>query len=208
MPGITFPSPPLRFRTAGFPQYGSKSDCSAGNLRAAESHRRLICRQWPGRPETPCFPHCVGRGSARSCLPIQRPLAPQRVMLSRRIIAYYGLIRPSGPLPAPYAIAFGAGSLPLGRGQKFPILLCLSFFPCRLLYHGGQAAYGCSSSRPRWPSPCPKRLGIREFHAEDGSRVAPFSRLQSSHQAAAREVARPSPTRACTFELSFRESPP
>ena len=33
---------------------------------------------------------------------IQRPLARQRVMLSRRVIAYYGLIRDSESLPATY----------------------------------------------------------------------------------------------------------
>ena len=34
--------------------------------------------------------------------PVQRPLARQRVMLSRRVIAYYGLIRNSRPLPSIY----------------------------------------------------------------------------------------------------------
>ena len=34
---------------------------------------------------------------------VQRPLARQRVMLSRRVLAYYGLIRASGPT-APVAI--------------------------------------------------------------------------------------------------------
>ena len=36
---------------------------------------------------------------------IQRPLARQRVMLSRRVIAYYGLIRDSESLPATYEFA-------------------------------------------------------------------------------------------------------
>ena len=36
---------------------------------------------------------------------IQRPLARQRVMLSRRVIAYYGLIRVSESLPATYGFA-------------------------------------------------------------------------------------------------------
>ena len=34
--------------------------------------------------------------------PVQRPLAHQRVLLSRRVIAYYGLIRTSQRLPLPY----------------------------------------------------------------------------------------------------------
>ena len=36
--------------------------------------------------------------------PVQRPLARQRVMLSRRVIAYYGLIRNSRPLPSIYLL--------------------------------------------------------------------------------------------------------
>ena len=35
-------------------------------------------------------------------VPIQRPLARHRVLLSRRVIAYYGLIRASESLPATY----------------------------------------------------------------------------------------------------------
>ena len=41
---------------------------------------------------------------------IQRPLARQRVMLSRRVIAYYGLIRPSESLPATYGFAAEAAA--------------------------------------------------------------------------------------------------
>ena len=36
---------------------------------------------------------------------IQRPLARHRVLLSRRVIAYYGLIRASESLPATYEFA-------------------------------------------------------------------------------------------------------
>lgn len=45
-------------------------------------------------------------------IPVQRPLAPQKVMLSSRIIAYYGLIRNSRPLPSTYELY--DGSLPYG----------------------------------------------------------------------------------------------
>ena len=41
---------------------------------------------------------------------IQRPLARQRVMLSRRVIAYYGLIRASEFLPAAYEFAAEAAA--------------------------------------------------------------------------------------------------
>src|SRR5687767_5452032 len=43
--------------------------------------------------------------------PAQRSLAPQQVMLSHRIIAYYDLIRASCPLPPVYVLS--SGSLPV-----------------------------------------------------------------------------------------------
>jgi len=61
--------------------------------------------------------------------PVQRSLAPQRVMLSRRIIAYYDLIRASLLLPPVYVLS--SGSLPVGllraEDEKVPNLSCLSF---------------------------------------------------------------------------------
>ena len=45
-------------------------------------------------------------------IPVQRPLAPQKVMLSSRIFAYYGLIRNSRFLPSTYELS--DGSLPYG----------------------------------------------------------------------------------------------
>ena len=53
------------------------------------------------------------RGRVRPDVPVQRPLARRRVVLSRRVDAYYGLIRGPGPLPTPYG--FGGGSVPCGR---------------------------------------------------------------------------------------------
>jgi hypothetical protein len=95
--------------------------------------------------------------------PIQRSLAPQRVMLSRRITAYYDLIRASLPLPPVYVLS--GGSLPVGllrAGQeKVPNLSCLSFpivppsvprwlSDCnRLLLH-----------RSLWPSPSLHKVGV------------------------------------------------
>ncbi len=61
--------------------------------------------------------------------PVQRPLARQRVMLSRRVIAYYGLIRNSRPLPSIYGLY--DGSLPYGLVwagiERLPNLLRMSF---------------------------------------------------------------------------------
>jgi hypothetical protein len=46
-----------------------------------------------------------GTTPSNSNTSIQRPLARHRVMLSRRVIAYYGLMRPSESLPATYGFA-------------------------------------------------------------------------------------------------------
>jgi hypothetical protein len=96
--------------------------------------------------------------------PVQRSLAPQWVMLSHRIIAYYYLIRASRPLPPVYGLS--SGSLPYGLvwagNQKVPNLICLSFpivpssVPRRL--------DDCSRlllDRPRWPSPSSHKVGAR-----------------------------------------------
>ena len=60
--------------------------------------------------------------------PVQRPLARQRVMLSRRVQAYYGLMCASRRLPPIYGLDHGP--LPYGSvraaGERVPHLLCLS----------------------------------------------------------------------------------
>ena len=60
--------------------------------------------------------------------PVQRPLAPQRVMLSPQFIAYYGLIRNSQSLPSTYELY--DGSLPYGLVwagiERLPNLLRMS----------------------------------------------------------------------------------
>jgi hypothetical protein len=97
-------------------------------------------------------------------IPVQRSLAPQRVMLSHQITAYYDLIRASLPLPPVYVLS--SGPLPYGLvwagNKKVPNLSCLSFpivpssvprrlGDClRLLLH-----------RPLWPSPSLHKVGAR-----------------------------------------------
>jgi hypothetical protein len=66
--------------------------------------------------------------SMRENNPVQRPLARQWVMLSHRVIAYYGLIRNSRPLPSIYELY--DGSLPYGLVwagiERLPNLLHVS----------------------------------------------------------------------------------
>jgi len=120
------------------------------------SPKRVIFRSWT----------CVQAGLPLSYMdhPVQRSLAPQRVMLSHRIIAYYDLIRASLPLPPVYVLS--SGSLPYGLvwagNKKVPNLSRLSFpiVPSsvprrlgdflRLLLH-----------RPLWPSPSSHKVGVR-----------------------------------------------
>jgi len=76
-----------------------------------------------------------GKGRDRRHVPVQRPLARRRVILSRRVIAYYGLIRASDA--APIGLWFSPIGLCLtAAGQKVPDLSCESFCSCRLPYPG------------------------------------------------------------------------
>jgi len=70
------------------------------------------------------LPVQCGTTPSNSNTSIQRPLARQRVLLSRRVIAYYGLIRASESLPATYGFAAGSAApkenrLEVGI-QRFP----------------------------------------------------------------------------------------
>jgi hypothetical protein len=96
--------------------------------------------------------------------PVQRSLAPQRVMLSRRIFAYYYLIRASRPLPRVYVLS--SGSLPYGLvwagNERVPNLSCLSFpiVPSSV----PRRPNDCSRlllDRSLWPSPSSQKVGIR-----------------------------------------------
>ena len=109
----TFPSPPLKFRTASFPRYGLKASLSgrafpnasavkpapgmpASVARFASTLRtlplRTRCPRSVSRPAVP--PRAAVREAAPASLP-QGSLAPVRVMLSRSIVAYYDPIRQS-----------------------------------------------------------------------------------------------------------------
>jgi hypothetical protein len=93
----TFPLPPLKFRTAGFPQYGFEAGFSDAAFPAdwfAIVLRALRChRVSPALCQGRCAcKHLRASGSPRST---PGALAPVRVFLSRSIIAYSA---PSAPL--------------------------------------------------------------------------------------------------------------
>jgi hypothetical protein len=84
-------------------------------------------------------------------IPVQRSLAPRRVLLSRRLLAYYDLIRASQLLLPVYVL--GVRSSPSGLvgagAEKVPNLSHLSVTACRLLYPGsGMTALGCCFVTP------------------------------------------------------------
>ena len=109
---------------------------------------------------------CVQAGLPLSYMdhPVQRSLAPLRVMLSHRIIAYYDLIRASLSLPPVYVLS--SGSLPYGLvwagNEKVPNLSCLSFptVPSSVPRRLGDCLW-LLLHRPLWPSPSSQKVGDR-----------------------------------------------
>ena len=190
---------PVRLQTGFRRRPSSQSDLYAATVGVSEGGGVVPV---PGR-----FHVQSASPSSDSDPPVQRPLAPHWVLLSQRIIAYYGLIRASRSLPTAYCSS-SVGSFPLSVGTRegphFTLRLC-SFVPpslprqtaatardCSLAAGSGlrQSCSGSASASPRSP-----------VHAR------PFSRLQSSLHAAARRMVRPSPERTFTLELSPPKSP-
>jgi hypothetical protein len=124
-----FLPPPLKFRTAGFPQYGFKREVRMTTFAAlwGDLYVALAPALAPYGPEGHAY-YWAG-AVLRSAL-VHRPLARQQVLLSCQVFAYYGLIRASRLLPPIYAL--DGGSLPFPEVQagneRFPNLLCLSVF--------------------------------------------------------------------------------
>ena len=120
----------------------------------------------------------VARLPATDNTSIQRPLARHRVMLSRRVIAYYGLIRASEFLPATYGFAARAAA-PKEIGLRWesrgsPI------------YSAGLCSRAASLTpvAPKSANDCYFLLGISLHRPVTGSAITlVVSRLQSSLRA-------------------------
>jgi hypothetical protein len=84
----TFPSPPLKFRTASFPRYGFKAGLSDEAFPVVWF--AIVLRALPAVTVIPCSESGTMRWCAppreRSCRSTPGALAPVRVMLSRSII--------------------------------------------------------------------------------------------------------------------------
>jgi hypothetical protein len=108
----TFPSPPLKFRTAGFPRYGFKASLSVGAFQRCNELKSTPDMRSSSRCSSPAFarfrapnglwaqsptrrtPRRAAVHAASAALP-QGSLAPARVVLSRALLAYYDPIRRS-----------------------------------------------------------------------------------------------------------------
>jgi hypothetical protein len=159
---------PVRLQTGFQPR--PSSNMSSLSARPAFTHpRRIYTRLKSLSPKRAnCFRYrtCVQSGLSPSDAnhPVQRSLAPQRVMLSRRIIAYYDLIRASLPLPPVYVLS--GGSLPIGLlragKEKVPNLSRLSFpfVPSSVPRRLGDF-FRLLLHRLLWPSPSSHKVGAR-----------------------------------------------
>ena len=192
-----FPSPPLKFRTVGFPQYGFKRGVTRDlrpwtYTRAKPAHRTSLwpqaAREWRSagpapRPEALGSPRgCVvppGHGLIWPHPSLSRP--PVDLWLRRQVLAAAGrervpnLLRVSVPTchlctPADRTVAHD----------------------CRFTVHRGlhRLRIGSASALPRAPVPARRVTRLIEFAF-----------------ATARWVASPAPARTFTFELSPPESP-
>ena len=143
-PCITFPLPPLKFRTAGFPRYGFKpapAPATFTSARAAGLYAVLV--RLDVRADR--LPLCGGRRtSPRTCRSRGPWLAgglfcPARSSLTMASSEPLGLSRS--------LLSISAGSLPFtAKTQRVPNLLRLSFFPCRLPCPAGPTVFDCSTS--------------------------------------------------------------
>ena len=118
-----FSPPPLKFRTAGFPQYGFKLEFNRDLHHDAAKPSQFIRGQSLVRPPPIMVlaDKTSPRGEAKAEVPqdnpVQRSLARQRVMLSHRVNAYYDLIRASPFHSATYVFAVEP-SIPSGRAER------------------------------------------------------------------------------------------
>ena len=211
--GPVFPPPPLKFRTAGFPQYGFKSDLDR-NLRRRARARRLICSQ-----------------KSRRCAPVALAGNPS---LGTVHGVSAGTVRSRGPWLAS-GLCCPAGSLltmasseALGPSigfMNYPDGLCRRRLFCRRrpgsrdspIYSACPSVRAVSRTPSDWAGlgcGCSAHAAFAisvsarhpKSHASRFTRGR-VTRLQSSLNVAARTVACPSSTRAFTFELSSHESP-
>ena len=192
---LSFPPPPLKFRTAGFPQYGFKRAVSSDlrgscHLYAATAEissvrvffRSRACARRHSRLLTP-HTRPVALGSASGCSVRQ----PHRLLWPH----------PRSCHPPPVSCLCRR----LLDWQKVPNLLCLSLIPCRRLYSGGPRALPTSARLWLGLRPSCRDSATTLLRTPDYVRAC-LTKRQHSLNAAARNLAGPALDRTFTAELS------
>ena len=208
----TFPPPPLRFRTVGVPQYGSKASISAGAFPSGSRVKRapsiprpalglLAPSRTPRLPDPPELRCLAPRGNPEGSSPQDAPLTPG-VLGSGRVI----LSQPSSPIRSHPPVSQARGDFTgsplirpafavrerLGDPRDVPSFPGRAVPACRGPYAGGLAP----------PSRCPG-VAIAGFLALGPSRhpharlcqrypAGPLTALHPSLYATARRFASPS----------------
>jgi hypothetical protein len=160
--------------------------------RTRTGHRRLI-RHHPPSAGSPVVLADKITGSVARTPPVQRPLARQRVVVSRRVVAYYGRIRVSRALSADLCI----------HATDLPPSVC-----SRVVPRGSPIYSACLSLRAVFHTPLdresaldrffPSRNGLHQFRNVSASKIprnpirrGALTRLQSSLHVTARQVCSP-----------------
>ena len=178
----TFPPSPLKFRTAGIPQYGFKASLSAVAFQVGCAVKRA-----PRMPtRTACYSPAFARVPAATALWVLSPTRPalpraavrEAICLftpgvlgsdaSSAVSRHHGLLRPHPPVPrarndftaGPFIRRAFAVRERLGDPRDLPYFSCRTVCACRRPYAGGSAAssryHWCSDARlPRFTSESP-----------------------------------------------------
>ena len=173
----TFPSSPLRFRTAGFPQYGSKAGLSDGAFPCGvHVSRRLVCLRLSCSPRQTCWFRSKTESPARSSTAIREFCSlPQGPSLRSGLFCPgpSTLNRPHPPhsrarLDFPALLVMrGAFAVPAGLGDPrlvpcFRCPFCLGMSSSKT---PESPAAACTQflRRRHWPSPRFDGFGTLEF---------------------------------------------
>jgi hypothetical protein len=119
---------PVRLQT-GIQSRPSSKMSSLSERPAFTLTNRIYTRPRPLSPKRAIFHNgtCVQAGLPLSYMdhPVQRSLAPRRVMLSHHIIAYCDLIRASLPLPPVYVLSSGQKNFISIQRRSSTLIFCM-----------------------------------------------------------------------------------
>jgi hypothetical protein len=171
----TFPSPPLKFRTAGLPRYGFKASLSVGafqrcdGLKSTPRHAPVIALFVPGLRALPCRERRVGSGShpsdtsTRRCASGPRRSTPgvlgsgasSALSLHRRLLRPHPSVSQARDDFAAWPVIRRAFAVRerLGDPGDLPYFRCRAVHTCHRPYAGGSATLSRCSCAPRYQAP-------------------------------------------------------